>query len=162
MTRKLPFQALPPFSFSLSTWKDCSRWFCSAGVCFCGPAKIHVRCCKEVWLVISACVVVGNLPSGACCDPGRCVFVEFHQNGILVLFLLLEVAFADVFHLPKNVVFCVQNSMQPWRPCEIVEIVLQGLSGMREQGNTRMRIKMRKTVGADCAQCAPSLRLVCA
>ena len=52
--------------------------------------------------------------------------------------------------------------MQPWRPYEIVEIVLQGLSGVREQGNTRMRIKMRKTVGAVCAQCAPSLRLVCA
>ena len=131
---KLPFQAPPLFSFP-SAQKDCSTWLCSAGVCFCEPAKIHVRCCRKPWLMISACSVVANLPSGASCDPGRCVFVvEFHQNGIIMLFLLQEVAFADVFHLPKTLFFVCQIQCSPGGHAKLLKLSCRDFRACESKG----------------------------
>ena len=133
MTPKLPFQALPPFSFLLAQ-KGCSTWLCSTGVCFCEPAEIHVRCCKKAWLVISACSVVANLPSGASCDPGRCVFLEFRPNGILVLFWLQEVAFADIFHLPKTSFFACKTQCSPGGHTKLLKLSCRGFRACESKG----------------------------
>ena len=153
VTPKLPFQALPPFFFR---WRrkivphgSAELVFVFANLRESLACDLCLRGCYKpsFWGLLQSRKVCFSRFSTKC--DYRLVFAA--RNGIRGRFPSL-----------KNVVFCVQNTMQSWRPCEIVEIVLQGLSGMREQGNTRMRIKMRKTVGAGCAQCAPSLRLVCA
>ena len=89
VTPKLPFQALLPCSLPLAR-KDCSTRFCSTGVCFCEPQREPgLRgCCEPSFR--------GLLQSRKVC------FCRLFENSILVLFLLQEVAFAEVFRILKT------------------------------------------------------------
>ena len=141
VTPKLPFQALPPFFFR---WRrkivphgSAELVFVSADLRESLACDLRLRgCCKPSFK--------GLLQSRKMC------FCRFSKKCNYRVAFATRSRIRGRFPCLKSVVFCVQNIMQPRGPYETVPTVMKGLSGICQEGDTKMEIELRKTVGAAC------------